>query len=61
VSFFFSDVKSSLSFLKCFMCIILLSSLAGGQMFLIVSFVFEFLGLKDLSRVQGSEFRGFWQ
>jgi hypothetical protein len=45
----------------CFICIILLSSLARGQKKLIFSFDFQFLGLKDLSRVQGSEFRDFWQ
>ncbi len=58
---FFEDVKSSLSFLKGFICLILLRSLAAGQKYLILSFVFEFLGSGIWSRAQGSELRVFWQ
>ena len=58
---FFEDVKSSLSFLKCFICVILLSSLAGGQKNSIFSFIFEVLGSGDFSRVQGSDLCVFVQ
>jgi hypothetical protein len=57
--FFFYDVKSSLSFLKCFICIILLSSLAGGQKNLIFSFVFQFLGWKDFRKGPEVRIQGF--